>query len=437
MDPEHSLEELPEQLAGLVNAVAMSSVAVVNGSKAIRTWPVQFEEAYSMPFAAMNWRLFFSTTATSVIFFFFRTNTTFISVDVRVSASLTPSADNSRSIAAALGPGLKISFPTFLVTNLTDEEFVLFAPPGATRQNTLILALDPNQASLLAISFNAANRVRFSPNRVPGAVEQGNYSLAPLLTVIEILGHWDDKRWPLGPPVLEQGIANPIVNSIVARLTEAYTDITANLLKVPPALIGAVDLSCRNFSKYGAELSVSLRADGTLATSAEEERSVVSLKFIVPDSENNTPVVLPHFLVLQATGSLYDSIFETLLGDGLGAVSELLRLQDPQVARPLTTEFLDSARGSASFLPIDRQPPSRRYLAVLHGQLFGHDATTTLICTFEFAQTSETSVSWLEDGDTEPVALFQGSAEDVKLDQDSADQLFPLFINIEHWRNIL
>lgn len=436
MDQQQPLDELPGQLANLVKAVATASTTVVNTSVERQAWPSAGPEIYSIARAAMNWRLFFSIKTTNVVFFFFRSETDFIPVDARVSAFLSPAAEmtvTSRPISA-----LELVFPVFVVTGLSPEDFALFTPPGATEQDTLVLALNPQQTTLLAISFRKVPRVRCSENRVPGKVEEGKYSLGPLLRAIDVIRDLSNTAWPLGAPVKRSNVANATIAAILDKLEQAYAEVSSVLSKVSPAMVGTVDLSCRRLSGYGSDLTVGLKEDGSLATKADNERYRVNLRFAIADQGNTAPQLFPQLPAMQVQEKLYTSFFETLLGDGLLTMAHLLGINDSnaEVRKLLARQFLESARKDASILLMERHPGFRKYLVLLRGELFGRGATTA-VCSMELAQSSEDSVFWFQDGDQEVIALFQGKGDQLVIGKDEANLLFPLFAAIKRWKDLL
>ena len=432
MPEEHPLESLPEQLSLLTGAVARAGVEVAEASRRSVYRPSGFARMYLLQSAIATWRLKISRTKTHRFIFVYRKSETFVVMEAAVECRLLPSAPEPRR-GAGNTPQWQVSYPQFLLTGLTDEEFSRFAPPDFDPAKTVVAVLDPHGQDLLGVEFGKKPRIRYSPGRLPGPVEQGKYSLRPLLNLIEAAQRWDDGDWPIAASRPPQDGGNEAVKEVLQSFAEAYRQIAEQLDSTPTVAIGDVDLARYRIASYSADITVKLNSDGELAQDADEEEQRVGLTLRISDAEPDVGHVVPALPVMEVRGDLYNSFFETLTSAARSFCPFLGLRPEFQAA---ASKFLETAREDTLIFFADNDRDLNIYLFRMRGIRL--DTPMTLLFVGVFEQPSDTRVSWsVEHASNRTIVLFSGPGDGIIVQKEDARYFLRALENVKRWEEML
>lgn len=384
MDTPLPLAELPKEITALSSLIP--KVGHTFTSTSVDRWfkSSGLAEINYLRSVVGTWRINFSKSGTSTILFIFRRKKEpFVILDAQVSVSIRTTSPIEQQPTPALHEiQRRIEYPSFLWTDPTEAEVVFFGPPGATLENTVFFKLGSSGENILAImnpELGKRATLRYSPNRIPGAVEpkSGKYSLRPFLDLTSTIRDWLSNDKPTTTATLTVGTPRQttVVHQILTALLQAYVD-SNKALKTAEMMAVFQDYM---IGKYAFALKLRLKADGSLAEKKKEEQ----FQLVIDAGINSatTPVAsvvveAPDFLI---DGPLFDAFFSSLTPPGaVQAIADELRL-NPGFVRP----FLIAAKSTAAIFRSGREDGFDKDIMVLSGDLAGSPSIVIINAEFK------------------------------------------------------
>ena len=436
------LDKLPEQLAKLAACVADSADSVKKVSIERCFLPLGRASFLQIPEARMVWRLSMTRKESKTYFFIFTSEKPpYVSLDVLVETSIRLGLPDEAPLGAPDPSQVHVRYPDFFVSDLNEEEFVKFTPPGSTRKNALVLKVGETLGGFLGVRFGEKNQILYSPNKMPGRVQSGPYSLQPFLELIAAIRNWSKSGSP-GGEYIQVGVSSQgtVVREIVNKVIEGYTACCEALATRPLIPLPGMEGDSYQIAEYGADLELKLRIDGSLSEKPEQERFCIQLRLRVENS--NKPVVEGILAParLFVSGPLYDSFLENLASFGGSAylanmLGPLIREDSYEVRRLRAQEFARSAHADSSILLAGSGLDADLYLLLLRGSLY--EVPVTLLSVAEFNTESPEEVSWNLEGIMMRLAGFAGDSNTTTIESEDADLVFPIIENIKRWGEFL
>ena len=384
MDTPLPLAKLPEEITALSSLIP--KVGHTFTSTSVDRWfkPSGLAEINYLRSVVATWRINFSKSGTSTILFIFRRKKEpFVMLDARVSVSIRATSPIEQQRTPALDEiQRRVKYPTFFWTDPTDAEVTLFGPPGATRENAVFFKLGGSGENILGImnpELGKRATLRYSPKRIPGAVEpsNGKYSLRPFLDLTLTIRDWLAQNKPTTTATQIGGtpMQTTVVHEILTAFLQAYVD-SNKALKTPEMMEVFQEYL---IGKYEFALKLRLTADGSLAEKKEEEQFQLVIDAGIGSA---TPPVVsvvveaPDFLV---DGPLFDAFFSSLTPPGaVQAIADELHLNPAFVRR-----FLIAAKSGATIFRSGREDGRDRDIMVLSGDLTGSPSVVIINAEFK------------------------------------------------------
>lgn len=384
MDTPQPLAKLPEEITALSSLIP--KVGHTFTATSVDRWFKQpgLAEINYLRSVVATWRINFSKSGTSTILFIFRRRKeVFVMLDATISLSIRAASPIEQQPTPALHEiQRRVRYPAFLWTDPTDAEVTLFGPPGTTRENTVFFKLGSAGDNILGImnpELGKRATLRYSPKRIPGAIEpsNGKYSLRPFLDLTWTIRDWLSNNKPSTTATLMVGtpMQTTVVHQILTALLQAYVD-SNKALKTPEMMEVFQEYL---IGKYEFALKLRLKADGSLAERKEEEQFQLVIDAGISSATPPVASVVveaPDFLV---DGPLFEAFFSSLTPPGaVQAIADELRL-NPAFVRP----FLTAAKSGAAIFRSGREDGRDRDIMVLSGDLTGSPSVVIINAEFK------------------------------------------------------
>ena len=428
------LTQLPKDITGLARMLPSISSQVTSAS--VDRWAHEpgLAEINYLRSVKLDWQLSFSKSGTSKILFIFRRKK-MPWVMLAAGVSLTFRVANpleSRPRPAIEDVRRLVRFPSFFLANPTQEQLTRFAPPGATKENTVMFRLGSGKNTLAITNPELGKKatLRYSRGEVPGPVEpqDGKYSLAQFVDLASTIRDWlaNDKPSSAATELTGPPSEDTAVHQILTALLQAYVDSSDGLASaiVKDPFIAYV------IEGYELSLNLRVREDGSLAEKKEEEAFRVIVDAAVtpgPPPTISVDLEPPDFLI---SGNLFDAFFSALTPEG--PVRALAKAA--QVNPGFMRLFIAGAKQTATIFRIERDGKRDVDLMILSGELTG--SPTTLVIKASFMVKTEKDPPSVElDEDSVEILKIVGNASDptAQIPFRFVDYYLLLASSLRHW----
>jgi len=375
--------------------------------------------------------------------------------NTRLSFQVTPTLAEPAGALRADEVGYRLVLPRFVIARPTPHQLDTLAPPGATRRNTVLMAIGPEGRDVLAVKDPDPKRCkaewRYTLRGVPspGAELHGHWPLGPFLALTEAIRSWvssgcegGDER-PMGAPHSdERSEPRRLLYQIVKAYCAAATAVGRTSNK-GPRLRGFLEplAVAYGLGSYEADVVLRLMPDGSLARDEADDLFQLLLRVRVGQeagrAKAHVAIGPPDFLV---SGEMHRAFLDALARDR--AVAELRRKLarlDKRLAPSdgAVRRFLADFGPSASVFRTTRAPGTDTDMVLIPGAVGGRRVLVVFHARFVVDVEDEEQPVTLDGGSVR--ALYAGAPDPDALafDREVVRYFLRLIVAVRNWIGVL